>query len=163
MTDKSKKHRPNKTGRNMSNGGDHWTKLVRSMMETPAWRALSSATQALYPWVRMEWRGPQANNNGSIRFSVRQAACALGVTKDTANKGFRDLQAKGFLVMTEAAVLGLEGQAKSPAFEMTELAVNPARDGRRLYLTWQPGKDFEVMRSAVNNPAGRNGKNRIPS
>ena len=159
MTGRPNNHRANKTGRDATTGGEHWTKLVRPTMETPAWRALSLVAQALYPWLKMEWRGPHTNNNGSIRLSVRQAARALGVSNDTAAKGFHDLQAKGFLVMTEAAVLGLEGQAKSSAFEMTELAVNPARDCSRLYLTWQPGHDFAVRRSTANNPAGRNGKN----
>ncbi len=158
MTDRSRRARANKTGRDAATRGEHWTKLVRSMMETPAWRALSPVAQALYPWIKLEWRGPDANNNGAIRFSVRQAARALGVSNDTAAKGFHDLQAKGFLVMIEAAALGLEGQAKSPAFEITEIALRPARDGRRLFLTWQPGHDCPVQRSRANNPSGRNGK-----
>ena len=43
---------------------EHFTKLVRNMMETPAWRALSPMAQALYPWLRLEWRGVNFNNNG---------------------------------------------------------------------------------------------------
>ena len=58
---------------------EHFTKLVRNTMETPAWRALRPTAQALYPWLKLEWRGPQNNNNGNIRLSVRQAADRLGV------------------------------------------------------------------------------------
>ena len=114
---------------------EHWTSLVRNMMEEPAWRALSTAAQALYPWLKLQWRGADANNNGKIRFSVRQAAKALGVSMNTAAKAFHDLQAKGFIVVTEPARLGFSGEAKSPAYEITELAI-PSREervGRKLY------------------------------
>lgn len=158
MKDQRKSGKANKTGRNEVTGNDHWTKLVRSLMETDAWRALPSVAQALYPWIKLEWKGAQANNNGQIRFSVRQAAKALGVSNDTAARAFHELQAKGFLVMTEAAVLGCDGAAKSPAFEITEIAVNPSRDGRRHYLNWRPGGDLPIQKSKPNNPSGRNTK-----
>ncbi|MFO0513473.1 MAG: hypothetical protein ACK5YF_00690 [Rhodobacterales bacterium] len=145
--------KPNRTGRNASEG--HWTKLLRPTMETPAWRALPPVAQALYPWLKFEWRGTDSNNNGSIRFSVRQAAEALGVAIDTAARAFHDLQAKGFLVMTEPAVLGLEGAAKSPAFELTEIAMRGARDGRKLFLHWSEGRDYPVHKARANNPTGR--------
>ncbi len=73
------------------------------MMETPAWRALTLSAQALYPWVRLEWRGAKFNNNGKIRLSVRQAAAKMGCGVNTAARAFQELQAKGFLVVTEGA------------------------------------------------------------
>jgi hypothetical protein len=96
-------------------------------------------------------------NDGNTGLA-RIAALALGVSNDTAARAFHELQAKGFLVMTEAAVLGFSGAAKSPAYEITEIAVNPARDGRRHYLDWRPGGDFPVRKSTPNNPSGHNGK-----
>ena len=53
---------------------EHFTKLIRVTMETPAWRALSSTAQALYPWLKLEWRGPQNNNNGRISLAVSTAS-----------------------------------------------------------------------------------------
>jgi hypothetical protein len=149
-----------KTLRNgRSSGAEHWTKLIRHTMEEPAWRALSSTAQALYPWLKFEWRGPDANNNGKIRLSTRQAATAMGVSPDTAAEAFRDLQRKGFIVQTEPACLGVEGAAKSPAYELTELKMPGAeKDGRKLYRNWRKGYDYEVQRSAANNPNGRNGR-----
>ena len=102
---------------------EHFTKLVRTTMNTPAWCALTPVAQALYPWLKLEWRGPQNNNNGKIRLSVRQAAANLGVNIKTAARGFHDLQAKGFIYVTEPARLGVGGEAKSPSFELTEIAV----------------------------------------
>lgn len=139
---------------------DHYTQMIRNTMETPAWRALSSTAQALYPWLKLEWRGPSANNNGKIRLSVRDAASRLGVGVDTAARAFHDLQAKGFLVVTETARLGLGGEAKSPSYELTELALpsSGGHAGRKLYVNWHPSGEFPISKALANNPRGRNGK-----
>lgn len=137
---------------------EHFTAMTRNMMETPAWRALSPTAQALYPWLRLEWRGAKANNNGKLRLSVRQAAERMGVNMKTAARAFHDLQAKGFVVVMEPARLGLGGEAKSPAIELTELGL-PYGDkpsGRRLYLNWCQGADFCIQKGAVHNPLGGN-------
>lgn len=142
---------------------EHFTKMVRPTMQTDAWRSLSTTAQALYPWIKLEWRGPKANNNGKLRLSVRQAAKRLGVNPKTAGRGFHDLQAKGFIVQTEGAHLGAEGDAQSPAFEVTEIALPmPGSSPRRLYRDWSEGHDFPVKTAMTNNPTGANGQaNRI--
>ncbi|MGQ4272611.1 hypothetical protein [Terrihabitans sp. B22-R8] len=153
-----KPRRPNKTGRSAT--PEHFTKMLRKTMEEPAWRALSLAAQAIYPWVKFEWRGAQANNNGKLRLSVRQAAQRVGIANNTAAEGFRDLQRKGFLVQTEHACLGVEGEARAPAYEVTELAMpgNETHEGRKLYREWTPGNDFPVPSASANNPLGFNGE-----
>ena len=150
----------NKTGRSDASGGEHWTKMIRSTMETPAWRALSLCAQALYPWLKFEWRGPNANNNGQISLSVRQAAELIGVRPDTAAKAFQDLQAKGFLVLTQYGTLGCTGEAKAPTYEITEIAMpsSPNRGGRNLFTEWRKGQDFPVQKMRPNNPQGINRK-----
>lgn len=138
---------------------EHFTKMIRHTMEEPAWRALSTTAQALYPWLKMEWRGPEANNNGKLRLSSRQAGERLGINHKTAARAFQELQAKGFIVLTEYAVLGVEGQSAAPAFEITEIKMpHGAGDGRKLYRQWQPGRDFPVHKAPANNPKGVNGK-----
>ena len=137
---------------------EHWTKMVRPTMQTDAWRALSTTAQALYPWLKFEWHGPKANNNGKLRLSVRQAAECLGCNPKTAMRGFHDLQAKGFLVQTEGACLGAGGDAQSPAYEITEIALPGSNTGRRLYREWEVGHDFPVKVVASNNPKGSNGQ-----
>ena len=141
-------------------GSDHYTQMIRTTLETPAWRALSSTAQALYPWLKLEWRGPRANNNGKIRLSVRQAAERMGIGINTASRAFHDLQGKGFLVIIEGARLGVGGEAKSPAFELTELAMpyEENKAGRKLYRDWRPGCDYPVAKAMANNPKGANGK-----
>jgi hypothetical protein len=78
-------------------------------MGRPAWKALSPTAQALYPWFKMEWKGPRENNNGRIRLSVRQAAQRIGVTPTTAAKAIHDLQRKGWLVVYRKAAVVFNG------------------------------------------------------
>jgi hypothetical protein len=154
------RQKTNKTGRNERY--EHFTMLTRDLMETPAWRALSPNAQALYPWLRLEWKGPKANNNGQIILSVRQAAKALGVARNTAARAFHHLQAKGFIAMTEMPALGVFGEAKAPKYELTELGMpfGQSNQGRRLYKRWRKGADFPVITVKTNNPNGTNGKSR---
>lgn len=128
------------------------------MTRTPAWRALSSVAQILYLILKLEWKGPRANNNGRIALSVRQAADRLGISPDTASRAFHDLQAKGFIAITEIGHPGVHGSASGHRYEITELPVLPENVGRKLYLKWKPGFDFEVIKAKAHNPTGRNTK-----
>ena len=152
----------NKTGRNVVS--EHFTKMFRGTLSMPAWVALSTSAQAIYPFVKLEWHGSQANNNGRIRFSCRQAAKATGISLNTAMRAFRDLQAKGFLVVTQLGALGVEGEARGPSYELTEIELpqSEKHGGRCLFRNWQDGNDFPVAVHSINNPKGRNGK-KIPS
>lgn len=153
----------NRKGR--SRPSEHFARLTRSIMEEPAWGAMPTRAQALYPWLMLEWRGQDHNNNGKVRLSVRQAAQKMGVSTNTAAAAFHDLQAKGFIVVREKAVLGLEGHAKSPAYELTDFPMPGIvpQVGRKLFREWREGKDFEVVTHTANNPTGLNGKSRNPS
>lgn len=141
---------------------DYGTMMHLSVMRSEAWRALGSGAQALYVWLRLEWRGADYNNNGRIALSVRQAAKAMGVSTDTAARAFHDLQAKGFILVKAQAHLGTKGKGKSNIFELTEIAMPGASSGSRRYKQWRKGQDFAVVSPRSNNPTGRNGRN-IPS
>ena len=146
----------NKKGRSINR--EHFTTIQRKTVEEPAWAAMSTTAQALYPWIKLEWKGRNYNNNAKIRFSVKQAAKRLGVSINTAAKAFHDLQAKGFIVVKEEARLGLSGAAKAPAYEITELPLPGEQQGRALYKEWSEGEDFPVEKARANNPTGKNGK-----
>lgn len=137
--------------------------MIRGTMETPAWRALSPIAQALYPWLKLEWKGVDNNNNGKIRLSVRQAANCLGVSINTASKAFQDLQAKGFIKVNEIARLGSGGNAKGHSYYLMELRHTLHNDAgesasQQAFRKWSKDKDFPVIKAATNNPKGRNGK-----
>jgi hypothetical protein len=151
-----------KTGRKKT--GEHGIYITRRMLQTPAWRALSPKAQALYLWVKLEWHGPRFSNNGNLQFSCRQAAQAMGIGVNAAMLAFRELQAKGFIAVTRLGALGVEGEARGPSYEITEvpLAGSNERTGRRLYEKWTEGSDFEVAKHQANNPTGNNGR-KLPS
>jgi DNA-binding transcriptional MocR family regulator len=140
--------------------GDHGTYIRRPFMERPAWRAMSPKAQMLYIWLKLEWKGPNHNNNGKIRLSCRQAAQRIGIAPNTAANAFHELQAKGFIVVTVLGALGVEGEARGPAYELTELKMPHSErpDGRKLYRDWAPGRDLDVTLHNANNPDGKNGK-----
>lgn len=134
--------------------GEKVTTMKLSVMQTAAWRALSTTAQALYTWIKHEWRGKGYNNNGKLRLSVRQAAGRIGCARNTAMKAFRELQAKGFIVQTEGGCLGTEGHGKAPMFELTEEpAAGEKGPGRQWYLRWSEGNDFPVKRGHIGHTA----------
>lgn len=147
--------KPNRTGRGAS---EHFITVERSLIETPAWRALSLSARAVYLVFRFEWHGPKANNNGKLRLSVRQAAEKVGIGVNAAARAFQDLQAKGFLHVTEMGALGFTGEARGPSFEITDLHMpgTERHGGRRLYAEWREGHDFPVIKHNANNPHGKN-------
>ena len=149
MAKKSRKRYGNPSGKHAA--------LPLLTLSSPAWRALSSAAQALYPWLVMEFKGTQFNNNGKIRLSVRQAALKMGVSKDTAARAFYDLQAKGFIKVKKGGSLGISGMGKCPEYEITDIIL--PENGRKAndhFKEWTEGKDFEIFRHPVKNAKGKN-------
>ncbi|MEM9714940.1 MAG: hypothetical protein AAF826_00330 [Pseudomonadota bacterium] len=129
------------------------TVLRLDVMSTHAWRALSLPAQALYPWIKLEWRGAKFNNNGKLRLSVRQAAECMGCNIKTVMRAFQELQAKGFIIQTEGACLGTEGMGKAPAYELTEIVPEGQKGpGKQLYANWSEGHDFPVKMGATPKP-----------
>ena len=125
---------------------------------------ISMRLRRLYPWLKLEWKGTKFNNNGKISLPVREAGERLGCGRDTAARGFHDLQSKGFLLLTSHARMGVEGKGAPPTYEITELATPGHQSGKKLYLHWRPGFDFPVSSHAPVNPTGRNGReNETPS
>jgi hypothetical protein len=136
------------------NPSGKYAALPLSVIDTPAWRALSSTAQSLVPWLIMEFKGADLNNNGKISLSVRQAAERMGVARDTAAKAFRDLQAKGFIIVKKGASLGVEGHGKCPEYEITFITT-PHKEASKLYLEWSEDNDFPIFAHPVKNPTGK--------
>ena len=70
--------------------------LPYSQLRSPAWRSLSGA--AVRVWLELHTRF-NGSNNGAVRLSYAEAADALGIGKATAQRAFRLLQDRGFLVL----------------------------------------------------------------
>ena len=65
------------------------------VMRTPAWQSLTPKARVGLVEIAARYNG---TNNGRIALSVREAADACNINKDTAAKAFKELIEKGFLV-----------------------------------------------------------------
>ncbi len=80
--------------RRRSGYGTGFVALPRFMLKSPAWLSLSAPARAIY--VELECRH-YGTNNGDISLSVREAARICRIHRDTAGKGIKELQEKGFI------------------------------------------------------------------
>lgn len=77
-----------------------FAKLWREVMDSPAYRDLSSDAKALL--IEFSYRN-NGNNNGSIFIPVKTAMELLGKSKKPALKAFKELESHGFLALTNHA------------------------------------------------------------
>jgi hypothetical protein len=85
----------NKTGR--SHAEVHHVRIYHWLMKTAAWRHLGALERAVYLEIGSRFNG---SNNGTIGYSIRDAAETFKVGKSTAARTFQVLQETGFIVCT---------------------------------------------------------------
>ena len=118
--------------------------LLKETIATPAWRAMSPSARCVYIALKQRYSS-NFKNNGRIYLSVRQAAKEVGVNKETAARGFREIQHYGFGAITSGACLGVDGKGKAPHWRLTEIGYMvdpPTRD----FLRWD-GVIFQGQRN----------------
>lgn len=129
------KNKPNQTGRNPTT---RFARLDHRLLNSPAYRALSTAARSLLVDLTMIDNG---QNNGSIYLGVRDAAGRLGMADLTAvRSAFDELQDLGFIEMTQDASFHVKAADKSRArcWRLTWLA-GPGRKGPSMaFLDRQP-------------------------
>lgn len=123
--------KPNNTGRNTKG---QYVLLPFSMIESPAFQALPPAAIALYVHVAHRYNG---SNNGSISFSVGEAAVLLRAGKATATRLFNELVEKGFLKVSQQSSFSFKTKT-ARRWELTQWplrhGVAPSNDWR----FWKP-------------------------
>jgi hypothetical protein len=129
------------------------------VMKSPAWRATSFGARWLYVHLKRRWSYKQ-QNNGRLFLSHRDAQAEIGGNRDSISRWFRELQHYGFIVMTSAGCLGLDGKGKAPHWRLTELPAPGGRNGSTLmlatkdFLKWT-GTKFQDNRGAVKRASER--------
>jgi hypothetical protein len=114
--------------------GEGFGMLMDSFWEAPSWRAMSKGAMWLYFLLRRRYNHKN-NNNGRIFLAQREAALLLNSHRDYIARWFRELQHFGFIIMTCAGRLGLEGKGRAPRWHLPEFPFEgnpPTRD----FLTW---------------------------
>ncbi len=81
-------------GKRSSEG--QYVPLHYAQLKSSAWRSLNGA--AVKVWLELHTRF-NGGNNGNVRLSMNEAVAALGISKGTAQRAFRELQDKGFIVL----------------------------------------------------------------
>jgi hypothetical protein len=100
--------------------GPH-VQVPKSIMATPAWRAMSP--EARLVWIELRgWLRNDRLNNGKVHLSCRKAAVAIGVNKDTIARCFTELEHFGFLHKTRPGFLGSDGRGIAAEYRFTDLA-----------------------------------------
>jgi hypothetical protein len=106
--------------------------LPLAILDAPAWRATSLGARALHIELRRRLRN-DGLNNGKIFRSCRDAAEAIGVSRNAVARWYRELEHYGFVRKTADGFLGSDGQGIAARYRFTDLA----------YGTHPPTRDFE--------------------
>jgi DNA-binding transcriptional MocR family regulator len=130
--------------------------LREYVLVTAAWQSLDCVARCLYVEIATRYRGPNSNN-GKIPYSVREAATALRISKDTANRALRDLQDRGFLIATKDSGFNLKGRA-SREWILTEFSDD--RSGKHVeptkeFTRWTAPNSFNGTTSGTDGPSSR--------
>jgi len=94
--------------------------LLKETLDCPAWRAISHGARSLYIALKRRYNR-DFNNNGRLYLSQRNAAEEIGSDQKQVARWFRELQHYGFVVMTSAGYLGVDGQGRAPSWRLTEI------------------------------------------
>jgi hypothetical protein len=101
--------------------GPHFVMVTETVLDSPAWRAMSHGARSLYIALKRRY-WPNRKNNGHIYLSQRQASKELGSSANQITRWFPELQYYGFIVMMQPSCLGVEGKGKAPHWRLTEVA-----------------------------------------
>jgi hypothetical protein len=138
-----------------------WTPLRWEILDSPAWKQTSFGARALY--IALLRRLSHVHyNNGKIFLSTRQAAKELGASQYAVCGWFHELQHYGFIVMTSAGHLGVEGKGRAAHWRITDMGWGTNIEATKDYLRWD-GVLFQAARkteSRPEKPVRVNGKTR---
>ncbi|QHQ34885.1 helix-turn-helix domain-containing protein [Algicella marina] len=125
--------------------------LSYALLKSPAWRSLSGNAVRLFLELHTRYHG---TNNGSVRLSFEEASKALGIGKATVQRAFKELQAKGFLVLVN------EGNWYNRRAHEWRITYKPGNEGGRRqtptndWRRWQPSKKtYRGSRSERDAPS----------
>jgi hypothetical protein len=75
---------------------DQYINMPYVTLRSPAWRSLSGAALKVFFELHLRYKG---SNNGKVVLSLNDAVDALGIGKTTAQRAFKELEDKGFIVL----------------------------------------------------------------
>ena len=131
----SKRH--NRTGRSRYDA--RHVRLYHWLYNSPAWKSLTPQQRAVYLELECRHNG---SNNGDIRLSVREAAEACHIGKDTAARCLELLQERGFIRCAQKGAFSWKKRHAS----LWALTAWPTDDATATkdFMRWRPKKKITV-------------------
>jgi len=130
------------------------------MLGSTAWQSLDPVSRALYVEMSRRYRGPNSNN-GKIPYSVREAAAALNVGRNTANRAFHRLAERGFIVPKTPSGFNVKGRI-STEWLLTEFpddTLASANIATKTFMSWTPAprvrSPTRETQNSFNSPTGK--------
>ena len=115
-------------------GAVRFVQLHEWFQKTTAWSTLPPGPRALYIELKRRHTG---SNNGHIILSHREAAKLLHVHRNTVGPWFKELEARGFIVMTQAHYLGPSGVGQTSHWLLTEIRGHGKETASKAFASWQ--------------------------
>lgn len=132
-----------------SKHGPRFLQLHHWVMDTAAWQALRPVERCLLLELYRLYNGW---NNGELFLSVRLAARLLNVSKDTAHKAFRRLQAVGFIRPNRKGIF-THRQATSWVLTEHPRGTHP---GTKQFTRWRPPEKQQTVRiTGTDGPSNK--------
>ncbi|WP_323781724.1 hypothetical protein [Thalassovita sp.] len=122
--------------RNKKGAGRH-VQLPEYLQATEAWATLRPGPRALYIELKRRFNG---RNNGRIVLSHRDAAKALNVHRNTVGGWFAELEARGFISMTQGPHLGPSGIGQAALWALQEIPTADGKPAERGFMRWKEMK-----------------------
>jgi hypothetical protein len=85
--------------------GESFVAIRRRTARSQAWLSLSAPAMKIYIELKLRWRHKNANN-GELFVSIAECWELLRIKPGTAHRAFRELEDKGFIVMTRRGEAG---------------------------------------------------------
>jgi hypothetical protein len=119
-----------------------YVRLAEYLLACAAWASLDCVARCLYVEMARRYRGPDSNN-GRIPFAVREAAKLLGVSSGTAQRAFKALEDRGFVVVAKRSGFNMQGRA-SAEWLLTEYPDDrePRSIPLKTFMRWSPNLEM---------------------
>ncbi len=137
-----------------------FTKWIYAHRLLPAWQALTFPARDAYFHLQVKCFADTKsarNNNGEVFRSLRDLSSDMGCAVKTVGAALADLQAKGWIVVTNPWQRGTDGKGETATFRLTMLPTEqgpPTREPER----WQEGHDYSVTVYGPYKPQPRSGR-----
>jgi DNA-binding transcriptional MocR family regulator len=128
-------------------------RLMEWMLASEAWRSLDPVARVLYVEISRRYRGLNSNN-GKIPYSVREAAAALNVSRNTANRAFHHLEERGFIVAKKHSGFNVKGRT-STEWLLTEFpddTLTGTHIATKDFMSWTPPSPIRSPTRETQNP-----------